>query len=302
MRVSNWKKPRNRYAANATLLLLTSGMLLTGALTAQAQSSTPLADTPACSGPGAKVALECRTWTEIDAALKQGMHTVILPVGGTEQSGPYMAVGKHNRRAELLADRIAETLDRQGIATLVAPVIRYVPEGGTSPRTSHMRFAGTLSIPPEVFVRLVEGAAESLKAQGFTTIVLLGDHGGTQGALAQAAQALNRRWRGTRAHVFYVPGYYRVIPGAYADWLKRQGHGAEVGLHAELSDTALMLAADPSLVRQQALAAAPQKPGTAQGVYGGDPRHATAALGQRGLEMQVGEAVQAITAFERAAP
>lgn len=267
---------------------------------ASAQSAPETQSLPerACSGAAGHVALDCRTWTEIDAALKTGLRTVILPVGGTEQSGPFIAVGKHNVRARILADRIAERLDSDGIPALVAPTMRYVPEGGTSPRTSHMRFAGTLSVPPSVFSGLVEGAAESLKAQGFKLIVLLGDHGGTQGYLAAAAKKLNARWRGGDAHVLYVPDYYKVVPTRYAAWLKAQGHKGEVGGHAELSDTSLMLAADPSLVRRDALARA-AKPGVADGVYGGDPRRATAALGEKGLDMQVQAAVDAIVRFER---
>lgn len=271
-------------------------LLLLFAVSARA---VPLADVPACAGSAGQVELECRSWTEIESALKAGLHTVILPAGGTEQSGPYMAVGKHNVRARWLADHIAATLTEAHIPTLVAPVLRYVPEGNTSPRTSHMRFAGTLSVPLGVFLGVVEGAAESLKAQGFTIIVLLGDHGGTQNALEQAAHVLNQRWKasGSKARVLYVPDYYRVVPGAYAGWLRQQGHNGEVGMHAELSDTSLMMAVDPSLVHQNALVHAPP-PSAAQGIYGGDPRRASAELGEKGLELQEQAVVGAVQKFE----
>ena len=58
-------------------------------------------------------------------------------------------------------------------------------------------------------------------------------------------------------------------------------------------DTALTLATRPALVRQQALQAA-ARPGTAQGVYGGDPRPATAELGQIGTGAIVAQTVAAI--------
>ncbi|MDT8267769.1 creatininase family protein, partial [Roseomonas sp. DSM 102946] len=64
--------------------------------------------------------------------------------------------------------------------------------------------------------------------------------------------------------------------------------------HADLMDTALTLATRPSLVRQQALQAATEKPGAAQGVYGGDPRPATAELGQIGTGAIVAQTVAAI--------
>ena len=83
-------------------------------------------------GP-ASVFLEDVTWTELRDALAAGKTTVIIPIGGTEQSGPYVALGKHNARVKVLSQRIAQELGN----ALVAPVIAYVPEGGMRrrPRT-----------------------------------------------------------------------------------------------------------------------------------------------------------------------
>lgn len=252
----------------------------------------------ACPPEVRQVELACQSWTEIDSALKNGSRTIILPVGGTEQSGPYMAVGKHDVRAHVLADRIAHQLGH----TLVAPVIAYVPEGSTRPRTGHMRFAGTLSISPAIFAGLMEEAAESLRVQGFTTIVFLGDHGGYQSQLAGLAKKLNRRWASEgAARALFVGAYYDVISGKYADYLRQQGHGVALGKHADISDTSLMLAVDPSLVREGLLRQA-EKPDSADGVYGGDPRQATAELGRVGTAMQVQAAVEAISSFNRRRP
>src|SRR6478735_890611 len=87
------------------------------------------------------------TWTELRDAINTGWTTVIVPVGGTEQSGPHMVLGKHNVRARALAARIAASLGN----ALVAPVIAYVPEGAIDPPAGHMRFAGTISIPDAAF-------------------------------------------------------------------------------------------------------------------------------------------------------
>lgn len=163
-----------------------------------------------------------------------------------------------------------------------------------------MRFAGTISVPPAVFEGLLKGAAESFRVQGFRRVVLLGDHGGYQSNMAHVAETLNRAWHGQGA-VLYLRDYYEVVPHQYADALRARGYGAEVGLHAELSDTSLMLAVDPSLVRQDALRSAP-KPSAADGVYGGDPRHATAALGDIGVQMQIRSAVAAVQSFQRSHP
>ncbi|MFT8711704.1 creatininase family protein [Komagataeibacter rhaeticus] len=262
---------------------------LTGFLATGLLACAMAAAAPARAATPDTVDFAALTWTEIRDALRGGETSIIIPVGGTEQSGPYIAVGKHDVRAMILARRIA----RQAGHALVAPVIAYVPEGGTSPRTSHMRFPGTISVTPATFRALLADAAESFRVQGFSRVVLIGDHGGYQKDLRAVADLLNRRWRGLGAHVLYIPAYYDVVPGAYATWLRNHGHAAEVGMHADLSDTSLMLALDPALVRAQALATAPL-PTPAQGVYGGDPRRADAALGQVGANMQVSAAVAAM--------
>lgn len=237
------------------------------------------------------------TWTEIRDAVHAGKTTVIIPVGGTEQSGPYMAVGKHDVRVHALAQRIARQLGN----TLVAPVIAYVPEGNTDPATSHMRFPGTISIPVPVFEGLVEAAAESFRIHGFTHVVLLGDHGGYQKDLARVAQRLNKSWAGKGAQADYIPQYYDAVTTTFNDALRAKGLGPDIGTHADLNDTSLMLAVDPSMVRLDALRAAP-KPGVADGVYGGDPRKATAELGRIGTDDQVAAAVAAIRKAQKERP
>jgi creatinine amidohydrolase/Fe(II)-dependent formamide hydrolase-like protein len=105
------------------------------------------------------------TWTELRDAIQAGKTTVIVPVGGTEQSGPHIVLGKHNVRARVLAARIAASLGN----ALVAPVIAYVPEGAIDPPSGHMRFAGTISIPESAFEATLEGAARSFRRAAFAT-------------------------------------------------------------------------------------------------------------------------------------
>ena len=239
------------------------------------------------------VQLEQLTWTEIRDAVHAGKTTIIIPVGGTEQSGPYMAVGKHNARAAVLSDRVARQLGN----ALVAPVIAYAPEGDTDPPTAHMRFPGTITVPTDVFERTVQSAAESFRIHGFSNIVLLGDHGGYQSNLKVVADRLSEKWASSRAvpraRVFYIPEYYQAIETTFAKELQARGFGSDIGTHADLMDSSLMLAVDPSMVRLQQLQQAPM-PGASVGVYGGDPRKASATLGRLGTDAQVAAAVQAI--------
>jgi hypothetical protein len=138
------------------------------------------------------VYLEDLTWTEVRDLVRAGKSTIIVPIGGTEQNGPHMALGKHNARVRILSERIARGLGN----ALVAPVIAYVPEGRLSPPTGHMRFPGTITVPDDVFQKGLESAARSFKAHGFRDVVFLGDHGSTQEGQKAVAARLNREWAG----------------------------------------------------------------------------------------------------------
>lgn len=229
------------------------------------------------------------TTAEVSSALKAGKTTVIIPVGGTEQSGPHMALGKHNTRAHVLSGRIAASLGD----ALVAPVLSYVPEGNMTPPTGHMRFAGTISIPEAAFKSVLVGAAQSFRQHGFTHIVLLGDHGGYQKALSEVAAGLNRQWAGTSAQAHFIAEYYSATDAPYVKALKAKGlSDAQIGTHAGVADTSLMMAIEPGMVRPGLFAAAAAA-GRAGGTYG-DPRASSAALGQAGVDAIVSQASAAI--------
>ena len=237
------------------------------------------------------VFIEDLTWTEVRDAVKSGKTTIIIPVGGVEQSGPYMALGKHDVRVHALSEIIARNLGN----ALVAPVVAYVPEGGFDPPTEHMRFPGTISVSTSAFREILHDAARSFQVHGFKDVVLIGDHGGYQSDLKQVADELNRAWAKTPARAHYIAAYYGATQVAYVAALRAQGHStAEIGAHAGLADTSLMLAVDPRLVRIEPLRSAAQ-PGPAQGVIG-DPRRSTAALGQLGVREIVRETTLAIQA------
>jgi creatinine amidohydrolase len=246
---------------------------------------------PAPAAETAPVFLEDLTWTELSEAVRAGHTTVLIPIGGTEQSGPALALGKHNVRVRLLCGRIAQELGN----ALVAPVIAYVPEGGVAPPSSHMRYPGTISVPPKVFEATLEAAARSLRAHGFRDIVLLGDHGGYQAELAPLAARLDREWAGEPTRVWAPPEYYAAASQGYAALLRARGFpDSEIGTHAALADTSMQLAADPGGVRGAVLHGSGPLDASV-GVYGGDPRRASAELGQLGLDLIVRQSVGAIT-------
>lgn len=240
----------------------------------------------------ASVFIEDKTWTELRDEVKAGTTTIIIPIGGTEQNGPAMALGKHNFRVKFLAEKIAAKLGN----TMVAPTIAYVPEGNIDPPESHMKFPGTISIADKTFEDMLASAARSFKHAGFKTIVLIGDHGSYQSDLTIVADKLNGEWKGS-AWVFADRDYYNISQHQYVDALKANGaKDSEIGTHAGLADTSLMLAVDPSKVRSDRIATGP-KLGRAEGVYNGDPRNSSAKYGQLGIDLIVNGTVLAIQKF-----
>ncbi|HEX5687346.1 MAG TPA: creatininase family protein [Ideonella sp.] len=235
--------------------------------------------------------LDALTSPELRERIAGGTTTVLLPIGGTEQSGPHLALGKHNQRVHALSLQIAQRLGR----TLVAPVLAYVPEGEIDPPAAHMRYAGTLSIPEPAFEAVLVAAAQSLCHHGFRDVVLLGDHGGYQRNLEQVAARLERdRARSARpaCRTHALAEYYRTAQTTYVDALRARGFGGdEIGTHAGLADTALTLALDPTLVRPDRLA---RGAGASKDGVQGDPRRATAELGQIGVKLIVDTTVAAI--------
>ncbi|HJV96055.1 MAG TPA: creatininase family protein [Albitalea sp.] len=236
----------------------------------------------------ASVFLEDLTWTELRDQVRAGSTTIIVPIGGTEQNGPAMTLGKHNVRVKALAAKIAAGLGH----TLVAPVIAYVPEGSVNPPAAHMRFAGTITIPDAAFEATLEYAARSFRQHGFRDIVFIGDHGGYQKSLRRVADKLDREWARDAARVHALDEYYQAVEADYAQALEHQGYSrAEIGTHAGLADTSLAMAVDPSLVRTERLHAL--LPDRSQGVYGA-PARASAQAGQQGVELVVARSIEAI--------
>jgi creatinine amidohydrolase len=237
---------------------------------------------PANAAPSS-LFLEELTWPELRDRVAAGTTIVLLPIGGTEQNGVHMALGKHNVRVRLLAERIARQLGN----AVVAPVVAYVPEGSINPPGAHMRWPGTITVPEGAFEASLESAARSLQRAGLTHVVLLGDHGGYLKNLDRVAARV--------PGAFSPPEYYRASSAEHAAALRARGFtDAQIGRHAGLADTSLMLALDPTLVRNERLA-------TSQGEGAdGDASRAEAALGKEAVDRIVSVTVDAIRARTQA--
>jgi creatinine amidohydrolase/Fe(II)-dependent formamide hydrolase-like protein len=132
---------------------------------------------------------------EVRDAIAGGKATAIIFVGSSEQNGPHMAIGKHNFIARYCAERIAGQLGD----ALVYPVIPFAITGDAAAKTAHMRFPGSVTLPPDVFTGVVRAVAQSALSAGFKLVALMGDHGGGQEEMARVAQALDAQAKKKRA-------------------------------------------------------------------------------------------------------
>lgn len=232
--------------------------------------------------------LEELTWMEIRDALAAGTTTVIIPTGGIEQNGPYLALGKHNYVLQAACEGIARALGD----ALCAPIVKLVPEGGIEEPSGHMRYPGTISLREETFEAVLDDVASSLAAHGFEHVVFIGDSGGNQEGMEAVAARLNERWTDAEAH--FIPKFYR-----YADvfaYMERELGIVEPvndGLHDDYVITSIMMTVDPGTVRH------PQRVAAGKATINGlsiEDVAATQEVGRKLLRFRVDTTVDAIRA------
>lgn len=237
---------------------------------------------------GRTVWLEDLTWIELKTKIDSGFNAVILPTGGLEQNGPYITLGKHNHVVAYAAQEVAVELGH----TLVAPVLRVVPQGAMDKPSGNLLFPGTMSLRDETFERVLKDMVLSLAYAGFKRVYLLGDHGQSQPIQAQVAQSMSHLLQGAGVSVWHVQTYYQ--PDLEIEFLARQGIAPKLqGEHAGVSDTAQIWAIHPAALRQRALALRVVEHSVAQGASGW-PELASPELGRGVLTLRINAAVNEI--------
>ena len=194
----------------------------------------PLSDT---------VELEKMTWMEVRDRIGAGFTRVIVPTGGIEQNGPFVALNKHDSIAKAVSIRVAGILG----STVVAPTVSFVPEGGFSPPSGHMRYPGTISVSSDTFQRLLQDIVTSLSLSGFKEIVIVGDSGDSQEDIVRvAAQRSPENTNG--ATVRYLREFYNY--DEVRSFIRERGLSeTPESFHEELAFSLQLLALDPSALR-----------------------------------------------------
>jgi creatinine amidohydrolase len=216
--------------------------------------------------------LATATWPQlVDVAATS---TLVVPLGATEQHGPHLPLATDTDIAVALAERLRAA--RPDV--VVAPAMPYGSSG------EHAGFPGTLSIGQDALEHVVVELVRS--ADAFAGVVLLSGHGGNASPLARAVATLRAEGRRVLA---WTPRGYRDA-------------------HAGRSETSVLLALDPRLVRLDVAAPGNTRPladllptlraeglrAVAPGGVLGDPTAASADEGRSLLDELLADLVAAV--------
>lgn len=237
---------------------------------------------------GGSIFIEELTWVEVRDRIAQGATIALVPVGGTEQSGPHMANGAHNSIMRYAAGEIA----RKTGSVLVAPLIPYGVSGRISPPEGNMAFPGTLSLRGDTLAMILEDTATSLKQHGFRLICFIGDTPGSQYVLQQTAAKLNGQWSAEGVQVLFVDSYAQTEP--QREWAMGNGAMAKNPMaHAGMVETSQLMAVASQQVRTSQIAAYGEGDFASAGASG-DATQSNATFGRGILGIKISAAVSQI--------
>ena len=215
------------------------------------------------------------TWTDLWNLAPRPI--IAIPIGSCEQHGPHLPLGTDTRIAVALAEGLASSFEPGDV--LIGPPLAATASG------EHAGFPGTLSIGADVVERLIVELVRS--ADWSAGVVLVNGHGGNARAVQRATDTLLGEGR-------------RVLA-----WWPHIRNG---DAHAGETETSMMLALAPSLVRMTRAEAGRAEPIVdlvdelrANGVRAvspngvlGDPRGATANHGKALLTRLIIDLVAAV--------
>lgn len=175
-------------------------------------------------------------WPAVEAYLTRSTG-ILIPIGSTEQHGPYGAIGTDAICAETLAWGVGDAVD-----ALVAPTI------AVGMALHHLAFPGTISLQPSTLSLVVRDYVVSLARHGFTHFFFINGHGGniatlkaafaeTYATLAEMPSIAQRDRVQCRLHNWFM--------GRATMALARELYGDREGSHATPSELSLTQYAYP---------------------------------------------------------
>ena len=186
------------------------------------------------------------------AALAARDPVVILPLAATEQHGPHLPLSTD---LDIGLGLLQEAF-RQLPPDLPT---RVLPPQAVGASREHLRFAGTLSLDPDLVAELIHQHGTVLATIGIRRLVLFNTHGGNLSAMDTAALRLR-----DEHDMLVVKASYFTFPRS--DDVAFPESEWRHGLHGGAAETAMMLHLRPDLVRPDAIECFPSLGEDLQGV------------------------------------
>ncbi len=175
------------------------------------------------------------SWPKAEEAAKKDGSTLVWPLGACEQHGPHLPLSTDNLFAERILTKVLKCMPEDlPIWMLPSQLLGFSPE--------HASFPGTLSLSANLLLDLVMEIGQQISYFGFRRLILFNAHGGQIGLLQTAARQLRVRC----PSMAVLPCFLWNGVSSLKDLIPNQE--IEVGLHAGLAETSLMLSIEPDLV------------------------------------------------------
>ena len=231
--------------------------------------------------------LHLQSWPEIEDYLTRS-HSIILPIGSTEQHGPTGLLGTDAICADIIARGVGETAQ-----ALVAPVI------SVGMAQHHLGFPGSITLRPSTLIAVLRDIVASLARHGFERFYFINGHGGN---IATVSAAFSEIY----AARSLMPAEIPALKCRLRNWWNGEGvrqlakelFGEAEGSHATPSEVAITQFAYPEAIKQAPLDppvaprgeftdAADYRRNFPDGRIGSNPALATPEAGRRLYELAV---------------
>jgi creatinine amidohydrolase/Fe(II)-dependent formamide hydrolase-like protein len=184
------------------------------------------------------VELELLTSSEVVEKQKQGFINVIIANGGTEARGPHNILAGHTIMSRHTAIDAAKALGN----TLVAPVLPI--DVGATGVSDGSNIPGGITVSAEIFKGVKLAEIESMVWNGFKNIFVMGDHGGGQRSMREAAEEMDKKYESRGVNVYYVPDFYQKFQDDVQMYLYEKK--LPIGGHGAMMETSKMLFLEPA--------------------------------------------------------
>ncbi len=158
---------------------------------------------------------------------------VLLPAGSMEQHSLHLPLLTDTIRAENVCKRLIQS--SKSLKIVMLPVLCY----GYSEH--HIHYAGTISLKPDTYQRVLYEIASSLKQHKAKRLLILNFHGGNTEPIKLAANEIQRQL----GLAVYATSWTQVGREFIVEWAKSEDWG-----HACEYETSMILHFRPDLVRK----------------------------------------------------